>query len=112
ANLARASADSDPLDREQQKQRQAQFALSDGLVLLHGRPGTWIENAVASVYFDRRLLRQRHHDLPWAILDRIGAPPEVADDYPVPCVPATSGEWPRQLLVALGLLARGQGVAP
>jgi TIR domain len=112
ANLPRASGDSDPLDREQQKQRQVQFASSDGLVLLHGHRGTWIENAVANGYLDRRLLRQRHLDLPWAILDRIGAPPKVADVYDVPCVPATSGEWPRQLLVALGLSVGDQGVAP
>jgi TIR domain len=112
ANLPRADDDSDPLDREEQKRRQLQFASSDGLVLLHGRPGTWIENAVANGYLDRRLLRQRQLDLPWAILDPIGAPPKVADVYDVPCVPATSGEWPRQLLVALGLPVRDQGVAP
>jgi hypothetical protein len=112
ANLPQASGDSDPLDREQEKQRQHQFASSDGLVLLHGRRGTWIENAVANDYLVRRLLRQRHRDLPWAILDRVGAPPKVADVYDVPCVPATSGEWPRQLLVALGLPIRDQGVAP
>ena len=111
ANLLRASGDSDPLDREQQKQRQVQFASSDALVILHCRPGSWIENAVANVYLDRRLLRQRQRDLPWAILDRIGAPPKVADDYEVPCV-ATSGEWPRQLLMTLGLPVRDQGVAP
>jgi hypothetical protein len=112
ANLPQANGDSDPLDREQQKQRQVQFASSDGLVLLHGRCDTWIENAVANGYLDRRLLRQRHLDLPWAILDRIGAPPKIADVYDVPCVPAASGEWPRQLLVALGLPVRDQGVAP
>jgi hypothetical protein len=113
ANLTRASSVSDPLDREQQKQRQAQFALSNGLVLLHCRTGTWIENAVANVYLDRQLLRQRRHlDLPWAILDRIGAPPNVADDYDVPCVATTSGEWPRQLLATLGLPVHDQGVAP
>jgi hypothetical protein len=67
---------------------------------------------VANGYLDRRLLRQRHLDLPWAILDRIGAPPKVANDYDVPCVSATSREWPRQLLVALGLPVRDQGVAP
>jgi TIR domain len=111
ANLPQASGDWDPLDREQQKQRQLQFASSDGLVLLHGSCGTWIENAVAKGYLDRRLLRQRHLNLPWAILDPVGAPPMVADDYNVPCVPATSGEWPRQLLAALGLTVRDQGVA-
>jgi len=112
ANLLSENGDSDPLDREQQKQRQLQFASSDALVLLHGRPSTWIENAVANGYLDRRLLRQRRRDLPWAILDRIGAPPKVADVYEVPCVPATSREWPRQLLVALGLSVRDQGVVP
>jgi hypothetical protein len=110
-NLPRASDDSDPLDRKQQKQRHVQFAASDALVLLHGGPGTWIENAVANGYLDRRLLRQRQLDLPWAILDRIGAPPKVAEDYDVPCVPATCSEWPRQLLAALGLPVRDQGVA-
>ena len=112
ANLPKANDDWDPLDREQQKQRHLQFASSDGLVFLHGRGGPWIENAVANGYLDRRLLRQRRLDLPWAILDRVGAPPKVADDYAVPCVAATSGEWPRQLLVALGLSVRDQGVAP
>ena len=59
ANLPKANDDWDPLDREQQKQRHLQFASSDGLVFLHGRRGTWIENAVAKGYLDRRLLRQR-----------------------------------------------------
>ena len=112
ANLPQASGDSVPLDREQEKQRQLQFASSDGLVLLHGGRGTWIENAVANDYLVRRLLRQRQRDLPWAILDRVGAPPSVADAYDVPCVSATSNEWPRRLLVALGLASRDQGVAP
>jgi hypothetical protein len=105
-----ASGDWDPLDREQQKQRQLQFASSDGLVILHGRRSNWIENAVAKGYLDRRLLRQRHRDLPWAILDQVGAPPMVAADYDVPCVPA-AGEWPRELLFVLGLLPRNEGVA-
>ena len=112
ANLPQASGDLVPLDREQEKQRQLQFASSDGLVLLHGGRGTWIENAVANDYLVRRLLRQRQRDLPWAILDRVGAPPSVADAYDVPCVSATSNEWPRRLLVALGLASRDQGVAP
>jgi hypothetical protein len=111
--LAQANGDLDPLDREQQKQRQLQFASSDGLVLLHGRRGTWIENAVELSYRQRQLLWQsRHNNLPWAILDRVGDPLSVADTYDVPCVPATSNEWPRQLLVALGLSIRDQGVAP
>jgi hypothetical protein len=75
ANLPQASGDLDPLDRQQQKQRQLQFASSDGLVLLHGHSGTWIENAVAMSYNDRRLLWQgQRRDLPWAILDRVGPP--------------------------------------
>jgi hypothetical protein len=110
--LAQANGDLDPLDREQQKQLQLQFASSDGLVFLHGRSGSWIENAVAMSYLVRRLLRQRQRDLPWAILDRVGSPPSVADAYDVPCVPATSNEWPRRLLVALGLVSGDQGVAP
>jgi len=72
--LAQANGDLDPLDREQQKQLQLQFASSDGLVFLHGRSGSWIENAVAMSYLVRRLLRQRQRDLPWAILDRVGSP--------------------------------------
>jgi TIR domain len=113
--LAQANGDVDPLDRERQKQRQLQFASSDGLVLLHGRRGTWIENAVELSYRQRRLLWQsRHNNLPWAILDRVGDALSVADTYDVPCVPTASNEWPRQLLVALGLVSgdQGVGVAP
>jgi TIR domain len=103
ANLAPASGDADPLDRERQKQRQLQFASSDGLVLLHASRGSWLEHAVATNYNDRRLLLQRDRNLPWAILDRVGARPPVADDYEVPCVPATSDGWQQELLAALGL---------
>ena len=109
ANLTQANGNADPLDRGQQKQRQRQFELSDGLVLLHGRRGTWIETAVAMSYLDRRLLRQRYRDLPWAILDRVGERPPVVDDYEVPCVPATSGEWQRELLTVLGLSTTNSG---
>jgi hypothetical protein len=109
ANLTQANGNADPLDRGQQKQRQRQFELSDGLVLLHGRRGTWIETAVAMSYLDRRLLRQRYRDLPWAILDRVGERPPVVDDYEVPCVPATSGEWQRELLAVLGLSTTNSG---
>jgi TIR domain len=115
AKLAQANGELDPLDREQQKQRQLQFASSDGLVLLHGRRGTWIENAVELNYRHRRLLWQsRHNNLPWAILDRVGDALSVADTYDVPCVPAASNAWPRHLLVALGLVShdQSQGVAP
>src|SRR5262249_48388287 len=102
-SLLNASSDSDPLDRKQQKARQDEFQRSDGLVLLHGHPGTWIESAVEIRYLDRRLLRQRHYDLPWAILDRVGQPLPVAEDYDVPCVSAISKEWQRELLNVLGL---------
>jgi hypothetical protein len=111
-NLQHASGDTDPLDRNQQKQRQGDFALSDALVILHGRPGSWIEKAVKLSYVDRRLLRQRCRDLPWAILDRVGRPPPVADVYGVPCVPGISGEWRRELLTVLGLSPRDPGSAP
>ncbi len=103
ASLLKASSDADPLDREQRKLRQNEFQVSDGLVLLHGRPSTWIEMAVAISYNDRRLLRQRYRDLPWAILDRVGQRPPVAVDYDVPCVPAASSEWRHELLAVLGL---------
>lgn len=103
ATLAPANGDTDPLDRERQKERQRRFAESDGLVLLHGSRGSWLEQAVAVSYNDRRLLLQRHRNLPWAILDRVGARPPVADDYDVPCVPGTVGGWQRELLAALGL---------
>src|SRR5262249_36531675 len=81
ARLLQANGDTDPLDRNQQKQRQEQFRLSHGLVLLHGRPGAWIERAVAVTYLDRQLLLQRDRDLPWAILDQVGERPAVADVY-------------------------------
>jgi hypothetical protein len=112
ASLLQAGSDSDPLDRKQQKMRQDEFQLSDGLVLLHGRPGSWIEKAVATSYLDRRLLRQRYRDLPWAILDRVGQRLPVADDYDVPCVPATSKEWQRELLTVLGLAPSISASAP
>jgi hypothetical protein len=111
-SLLQASNDSDSLDRKRQRARHDEFQLSDGLVLLHGHPGTWIERAVATGYLDRRLLRQRYRDLPWAILDRVGRPPPVADDYEVPCVPATSKEWQRELLTVLGLAPPISGSAP
>jgi hypothetical protein len=110
--LLQASSDWDPLDRKRQKVRQYEFHVSDGLVLLHGHPGTWIERAVAMSYVDRRLLRQRYRDLPWAILDQVGQPPSVADDYEVPCVPATSKEWQRELLTVLGLAPPASASAP
>ena len=112
ASLLQAASDSDPLDRKQQRLRQDEFQLSDGLVLLHGRPGSWIEKAVATSYLDRRLLRQRYRDLPWAILDRVGQRPLAADDYDVPCVPATSKEWQRELLTVLGLAPPISASAP
>jgi TIR domain len=112
ANLAPANGDADPLDRERQKQRQLQFASSDGLVLLHGSRGAWLEHAVAISYNDRRLLLQRQRNLPWAILDRAGSKPPVADDYEVPCVPATSDGWQRELLAALGLASPDARPAP
>ena len=112
ASLLQASSDSDPLDRQQQKIRQGHFGQSHGLVLLHGRPGTWIEKAVARSYNDRRLLLQRYLDLPWAILDRVGQRPPIADVYEVPCVPAASKEWPRELLSVLGLAPPFAASAP
>jgi hypothetical protein len=102
-NLTQANGDEDPLDRAQQRQRRRDFERSDGLVLLHSGRDSWLEDTVATSYFDRRLLWQRQRHLPWAILDRVGARPSVADDYDVPCVPATSGGWQRELLTALGL---------
>jgi hypothetical protein len=111
-SLPQAGSDSDPLDRKQQKVRQDEFQLSDGLVLLHGHPGPWIERAVAISYLDRRLLRQRHRDLPWAILDPVGQRPPVADDYDVPCVVTTSKEWQRELLTVLELAPPVSASAP
>jgi hypothetical protein len=102
-SLLSASVDSDPLDRKLQRARQDEFQLSDGLVLLHGHPGSWIEKAVAIGYLDRRLLRQRYRDLPWAIIDRVGQLPPIADEYDVPYVLTTSKEWQRELLSVLGL---------
>jgi len=101
--LTQVNGDTDPLDRAQQKERQRQFQSSDGLVLLHSGRDSWLEDAVATSYFDRRLLRQRQRNLPWAILDHVGSKPSVADDYDVPCVPATYGGWQSALLTALGL---------
>jgi len=110
-SLLQAGSDSDPLDRKHQKVRQDEFQLSDGLVLLHGHPGSWIERAVAMSYLDRRLLRQRNRNLPWAILDRVGQRPPVADDYDVPCVLTTSKEWQRELLTVLELALPVSGSA-
>jgi len=111
--LVQLNGDQDPLDRKLQKQRQDQFALSHGLVLLHsGRDSSWLEGAVAASYFDRRLLWQRQRHLPWAILDRVGARPQVADVYDVPCVPTTSSGWQRDLLVVLGLSSCNPGGNP
>jgi hypothetical protein len=110
--LAQANGDADLLDRARQKERRHQFALSNGLVLLYSGRDSWLEDAVATSYLDRRLLRQRQCNLPWAILDHVGSKPSVADDYDVPCVPATSGEWQRALLTALGLSSSNAGAAP
>jgi hypothetical protein len=112
ASLLQASGDLDPLDCDQRKLLQDEFGVSDGLVLLHGPPGAWIERAVARSYLDLRLFRQRHRDLPWAILDRVGQRPAVADDYDVPCVPAASNDWQRELLAALGLAPTAAASAP
>ena len=111
-SLLQAGSASDLLDRKQQKVRQDEFQLSDGLVLLHGHPGAWIERAVAISYLDRRLLRQRNRNLPWAVLDRVGQRPSVADDYDVPCVLTTSKEWQRDLLTVLELAPPVSGSAP
>ena len=94
-SLLQSGTELDLLDRKQQKARQDEFQLSDGLVLLHARPGAWIDRALALSYLDRRLLRQRYRDLPWAILDRVGQSPPAADVYDVPCVLATSKDWRR-----------------
>jgi hypothetical protein len=102
-SLPPSTGDADPLGQEQKRKRHDLFAVSEGLVLLHDKPGDWIEAAVRVAHLDRRLLRQRHRDLPWAILDLVGTPPEVAEDYDVPCVPGTSPEWQGELLAALGL---------
>ena len=103
ASLAPTHSSADPLDRDQQKERQLLFAESHALVLVHSNGGSWLEHAVASSYNDRQLLLQRQRNLPWAILDRVGQKPPIADDYEVPCVATTATGWQRELLATLGL---------
>jgi len=102
-SLAPTRSSVDPLDRDRQKERQLLFAESHGLVLVHSSGGSWLEHAVATSYNDRQLLLQRQRNLPWAILDRVGQKPPIADDYDVPCVPARAEGWQHELLVTLGL---------
>lgn len=102
-SLPKGYVDTDPLGQAQKKERHRIFETTEGLVLLHDQPGSWIEEAVQMIYLDRRLFRQRDRDLPWAILDFVGEIPQVVKDYEVPCVPASSLEWQRELLTALGL---------
>jgi hypothetical protein len=102
-SLPKSYINTDPLGQEQKKERHRIFETTEGLVLLYGQPGAWIEDAVQMIYLDRRLFRQRDRDLPWAILDFVGETPQVVKDYEVPCVLASSPEWQRELLTALGL---------
>ena len=102
-SLAPTRSSVDPLDRDRQKERQLLFAESHGLVLVHSSGGSWLEHAVATSYNDRQLQLQRQRNLPWAILDRVGQKPPIADDYDVPCVPARAKGWQHELLVTLGL---------
>ena len=103
ASLASTHSSADPLDRDRQKERQLLFSESHALVLVHSEGGSWLEHAVATSYNDRQLLLQRQRNLPWAILDRVGQKPPIADDYEVPCVATTATGWQRELLVTLGL---------
>ena len=103
ANLAPTRSSADPLDRDRQKERQLLFSESHALVLVHSEGGSWLEHAVATSYNDRQLLLQRQRNLPWAILDRVGQKPPIADDYEVPCVATAATGWQRELLATLGL---------
>jgi len=103
ASLLGSSGFLDWRDRKWRSARQQCFQVSNALVLLHGAPGKWINQAISTSYFDRRILRQRYHDLPWAILDQVGQPPTAAEVYEVPCVPTSSEEWRSELLAILGL---------
>jgi hypothetical protein len=101
-----------PLNRDRQKDRIDSFGKSNGLVLLHTGRDDWLEDAVETNYLHRRLLWQRQLNLPWAVLDHVGAKPSIVDTYDVPCVPASAEGWQHNLLAALGLMPPGAGAVP
>jgi hypothetical protein len=101
-----------PLDRDRQKDRISLFGKSNGLVLLNSGREDWLEDAVETSYFYRRLLWQRQLNLPWAVLDHAGGKPSIVQTYDVPCVQATAEGWQHILLATLGLMPTGAVAAP
>jgi len=92
----------DALLQQQRQRRLEEYAECDGLVLLRASPDETFRVEIMAAYKDRQhLFQQRHRILPWAIVDRHGAMPPVYSAYRVPCVDATSPDWPNQLVHTL-----------
>jgi hypothetical protein len=92
----------DALLQQQRQRRLEEYAECDGLVLLHASPDETLRVEIMAAYKDRQhLYQQRHRILPWAIVYRHGALPPVYSAYRVPCVDATSPDWPNQLIHVL-----------
>jgi hypothetical protein len=96
----------DTLLQRQRETRLKEYAECDGLVLLRAGSDETFRIEVMAAYKDRqRLFQQHRRSIPWAIVDRRGDAPPVYSAYHVPCVAATSPDWPRRLVRALGLEA-------
>jgi hypothetical protein len=97
-------ATDDALQQRQSELRLREYALCDGIVLLRTGIDEMLHIDVMAAYKDRqRLYQQRRQNIPWAIIDRLGDAPPVYSAYRVPCVPATSSDWPDRLVHTLGL---------
>jgi hypothetical protein len=103
-SLPEPAAD-DSLQQRQSEQRLREYTWCDGIVLLRaGAPDELLRIEVMAAYKDRqRLYQQRHRNIPWAIVDRLGDAPPVYSAYRVPCVAAAGQDWPDRLVRTLGL---------
>ena len=94
----------DALFQREREQRLREYELCDAIVLLRARSADSIRVDVMAAYKDRRwLLQQRHLNIPWAILDRIGDDLPIATVYRCPRVVAKGNDWPDRLIGVLGL---------
>jgi hypothetical protein len=94
----------DALLQQQRETRLKEYVECDGLVLLRASTDETFRIEVMAAYKDRqRLFQQRRRNIPWAIVDRSGDAPPVYSAYLVPCVAATSPDWPKRLVRTLGL---------
>ena len=94
----------DALLRRHRDQRIREYSFCDAIVLLRARSDDAMRIEVMAAYKDRQqIFQDRHLNIPWAILDRIGTELPVAATYRIPRVIAKGPDWPNRLLQTLGL---------